>query len=127
MDLQSGKESDGDQQKKQAAATAKMKGKGGFDAYPKSQDGEQAGPSHGAPSDWLTLQQSAATVGQKCAAAQSQSPQRPGAKVARQIQAQQRIQQQALQPAPARLSAVCTGRCSETIRNDQEKCGSGQR
>ncbi len=92
------KESAGDQQQKQPAAKAKSMGKGSFDAYQGPQEGEQAGPSHGG---WPTLQQSAATAGMKCTVAPSQSPKKTAPKVARQIQTQQRIQQQALQPAPA--------------------------
>ncbi len=94
----SGKESDGDQQQKQATATAKTTGKGGFNAYRGPQGGEQAGPSH---RGWPTLQQSVATARLKCAAAPSQSLKKTALKVTRQIQTQQRIQQQALQPAPA--------------------------
>ncbi len=100
-DSQLGKESDSDQQKKQA--TAKAMDKGGFDAYQGPQDGEQAGPSHGAQGGWPTLQQSAARAGLKCAAAPSQSLKKTATKVARQIQVQQRIQQQALQLAPMHI------------------------
>ncbi len=77
-------------------------GKGGFDAYQGPQDDEQAGLSHGAQGGWPTLQQSAAVARQKRAVAQSQSPKKT-AKVVQQIQVQQRIQQQALQPAPGRV------------------------
>ncbi len=102
-DSQLGKESDGDQPKKQAAAPTKVVSKGGFDAHRGPQDDEQAGPSHRAQGGWPTLQQSAATAGHKCAAAPSQSPKKSDAKVAWQIQAQHKIQQQALQPAPAHI------------------------
>ncbi len=98
-----GKESDGGQQKKQVAAPTKATGKGGFDAYSRPQDSEQARPSHGAQGGWLTMQQLVAAAGHKCTAAPSQSPKKSDAKVVRQIQVQQQLQQQVLQPTPAHV------------------------
>ncbi len=100
--LSLGKESDGGQQKKQAAAKPNLMGRGGFDAYWGPQGGEQAGPSH---EGWPTLQQSAGVAGVK-RTAPSQSPKKTALKEAHQIQVQQRIQQQALQPAPAHVSLL---------------------
>ncbi len=95
----SDKERDSTKQKKQATAKLKPMSRGGFDAYWEAQGGEQAGPSH---EDWPALQPASGTARVK-RAAPSQSLKKVATKAAHQIQAQQRIQQQALQPAPVRV------------------------
>ncbi len=92
------KGSDGSQPRQQAAAPTKKQGRGGFDDHPVPDDGMQARPSHGG---WLPLLPPVVLAGHKRAAASSQSPKKVDAKVARQVQVQHRLSQQALQPALA--------------------------
>ncbi len=99
-DSQASKESDSDQLRQQAAALTKKAGRGGFDDYPRLDDGTWARLSH---EGWPTLQQSVPLAGHKRTVVSSQSPKKTDAKVAQQVQVQHRLTQQALQPALARV------------------------
>ncbi len=115
--------------KQLAAATPKRASRGRSDAYPRPDNGVQAGMSQ---EGWPTLQQSAPLMGHKCAAGLSPSPKKTKAKVARRVQVQHQLSQQALQPAPMRIflpsapmgapqSFEMTKR-SVALGNDEQEC-----
>ncbi len=127
--LPSGKESGSDKQKKQATAKEKGKsmGRGRFDAYRGAQGGEQAGPSH---EGWPALPTAAGAAGVNHAVP-SQSLKKVAPKMARQVQMQQRVQQQAMHPAqthvflPSALAGTLkpleTTKKSLAVSNDEQE------